>query len=178
MEKGPYQQYLRNNDFITWHVGCVRDIYIYIYVCVCVCVCVCACVCVCVWFGSNLSFKHVWLDNKDTFCLYILIKIISNILISVLVSDWNWWMNLPKSLRTISVNSSINSNLKPRHLSGNLKGSQSNYIDKMCESKYGSKSDCVKKAGKHNPNRWIYYDVKSTLNVSVSVTIIGAWISE
>ena len=27
-------------------------------------------VCVCVWLGSNLSFKHVWLNNKGTFCLY------------------------------------------------------------------------------------------------------------
>ena len=25
-------------------------------------------------FGSSLSFKHVWLDNKDTFCSYDLIK--------------------------------------------------------------------------------------------------------
>ena len=30
----------------------------------CVCVCVCACVCVCVLLGSNLSFKHGWLNNK------------------------------------------------------------------------------------------------------------------
>ena len=31
----------------------------------------------------------------------------------------------------------------------------------------------MKIAEKHNPNRGIYYNVKSTLNVSVSVTIIG-----
>ena len=30
------------------------------------------------------------------------------------------------------VNSSTNFNLKPRHLSGNLKGSKQNYIDKIC----------------------------------------------
>ena len=29
------------------------------------------------------TFKHVWLNNKDTFCLYSFIKIISNILIQV-----------------------------------------------------------------------------------------------
>ena len=31
------------------------------------------------------------------------------------------------------------------------------------ESKYGFKSDSMKVAEKHNPNRWIYYDLKSTL---------------
>ena len=37
-----------------------------------------------------------------------------------------------KALRTISVNSSTKSNLKPKHLLGNMKGSQENYIDNMC----------------------------------------------
>ena len=60
--------------------------------------------------------------NKDTFCLYYFIKILSSFLIRVLISDWNWWMNLPKALGTILVNSSTNSNLKPRHLSGKLRG--------------------------------------------------------
>ena len=32
------------------------------------------------------TFKHVWLNNKDTFCLYNIIKILSSFLISVLVS--------------------------------------------------------------------------------------------
>ena len=46
------------------------------------------------------------------------------------------------------------------------------------ESKYGSKSDSMKKAEKqNNPNRSIYCDVKSTLNVSVSITIIRTLIS-
>ena len=36
----------------------------------------------------------------------------------------------------------------------------------------------IKRADKHNPNRVIYYDVKSMLNVSVSVTIIRTLISE
>ena len=39
---------------------------------------------------------YVSLNNKDIFCLYNLIKILSNFLISVLVSGWNYWMNLPK----------------------------------------------------------------------------------
>ena len=43
--------------------------HIYIYVCVCVCVCV-----------------HIWLNNKDTFCLYNFIKILSSFQINVLVS--------------------------------------------------------------------------------------------
>ena len=45
------------------------------------------CVCVC-----NLN-------NKDTFCLCNFIKILSSFLISVLVSGWNWGMNLPKLSR-------------------------------------------------------------------------------
>ena len=40
--------------------------------------CVCVCVCVCVSLGSSLSFKHVWLNNKDTFCLDNFIKILSS----------------------------------------------------------------------------------------------------
>ena len=63
-------------------------IYIYIYICVCVCVCV--------WLSSSRSFNHVSLNCKDTFCLYNLIKILSSFLISVSVSGWNWWMDLPK----------------------------------------------------------------------------------
>ena len=46
------------------------------------------------------------------------------------------------------------------------------------ESKYELKTDSMKIAEKHNPNRGIYYDVKSTFNVSVSVTIIRTWISK
>ncbi len=69
--------------------------------CVCVCVCVClyiyihiyVCVCVCVKLGCCLSFNHVCLNNKDTFCLYNFNKILSSFLISVLVSSWNWLMN-------------------------------------------------------------------------------------
>ena len=38
----------------------------------------------------------------------------------------------PLVLGTISVNSSTNSNLKPKHLSGNLKGSLYNYIHQIC----------------------------------------------
>ena len=34
---------------------------------------------VCVYFGSSLLFKHVL--NKDTFCLYYFIKILSSFLI-------------------------------------------------------------------------------------------------
>ena len=48
----------------------------------------------------------------------------------------------------------------------------------MCRSPRMCIRLSVKIAEKHNPNRWIYYDVKSTLNVSVSVTIIRTWISE
>ena len=47
--------------------------------------------------GSSLSFKYVWLNNKDTFCLYNFIKILSEFPDKCLVlSGWNWWMNLPK----------------------------------------------------------------------------------
>ena len=83
----------------------------------------------------------------------------SSFLIGVFVSGWNWWMNLtktknlwnslkslfthesnpwwwamkgPKALGTILVYSSTNSNLKPKHLSGDLKGCWLNYIDKIC----------------------------------------------
>ena len=38
-------------------------------------------------------------------------------------NPWWWFMKGLKVLRTILVNSSTNSNLKLRHLSGNLKGS-------------------------------------------------------
>ena len=42
--------------------------------------------------------------------------------------------------------------------------------DDIYESKYGSKSDSMKKAEKHNNSyRWIYCDVKSTLDISVLV---------
>ena len=42
----------------------------------------------------------------------------------------------------------------------------------ICISKYGSKSDIMKKAeNQNNPNKGIYFDVKSTLNVAVSITI-------
>ena len=57
--------------------------------------CVCVCVCVCVWLGRNLLFKHIWLNNKDTFYLYDFIKILSSFLIIVLISGWNWLGNLP-----------------------------------------------------------------------------------
>ena len=71
------------------------------------CVCVCICVCVCVLLlllllGSSLSFMHVWLNNKDIFCVYNFIKILWSFLISVLVSGVNWWMNLPKLSRALS----------------------------------------------------------------------------
>ena len=83
----------------------------------------CVCVCVCLF---------ICLNNKDAFFLYNFIKILSSYLMSIFFSGWNRGMNLPKAsralssgvgLETISVNSSTNSNLKPRHLSGNLKGS-------------------------------------------------------
>ena len=58
--------------------------------------CVCVCVCVHVYLGSSHSFKHVSLYSKDMHCLYNLIKFLLSFLISVLVSGWNGWMNLPK----------------------------------------------------------------------------------
>ena len=78
------------------------NIYIYIRVCVrvWVCVLVSKCVCMCVWLGSSLSCKHVWLNNKDTFCLYSF-KSLSSFLISVLVLGWNWWINLSKLSRAL-----------------------------------------------------------------------------
>ena len=41
-------------------------------------------------------YIYVWLNNKDTFFLYIFIKILSSFLINVLVSGWNWWMIFTK----------------------------------------------------------------------------------
>ena len=54
-----------------WYICIIYmyNIYIYIYmydIYMCVCVCVCVCVSAC-----------VWLNNKDTFCLYNVIKILS-----------------------------------------------------------------------------------------------------
>ena len=47
--------------------------------------------------------NHVWLNNKDTNCLYNLIKSLSSFLVKdVLFPDWNWWMNLPKLSRALS----------------------------------------------------------------------------
>ena len=58
---------------------------------------------VCVWFGSSPSFKHVLLNNKDTFCLYNFIRVISDsFLTSVLVLGWSWLMNLLKLSRALS----------------------------------------------------------------------------
>ena len=71
-------------------------IYIYIYIYV---VCVCVCVCVCVWLVSSLSFNHVWLDNKDTLCLYNFIKFLFSFQVSILVLGWNWKMNIQKLFR-------------------------------------------------------------------------------
>ena len=58
--------------------------------------------CVCVWLGSNLSFKQVWINNQDTFCVNDFNKILSSFQVSVFVSDWKWWMNLPKLPRALS----------------------------------------------------------------------------
>ncbi len=63
--------------------------------------------CVCVYLANSLFFKHDLLNNRDTYCLYNFIKILSSFLISVLVSGWNWWMNLPelsKALLDLSQN--------------------------------------------------------------------------
>ena len=60
------------------------------------------CVCVCVWLGSSRSFKHVSLNSKDKFCLYNLFEILSSFPISVLVSGWNWSMDLPKLSQALS----------------------------------------------------------------------------
>ena len=38
--------------------------------------CVCVCVCVCVYLANSLLFKHAWLNNKDTSCLYNFIKVL------------------------------------------------------------------------------------------------------
>ena len=42
------------------------------------------------------------------------------------------------------------------------------FLKGQYESKYGLKSDSMKVAEKHKPNRWIYYDVKSTLKIPYS----------
>ena len=79
----------------TYYLTRKTKAYKYIYICVCVCVCV--------WLDSSLSFKHVWLNNKDTLCLYDLIKTLSSFLRSVLLSGWNWWMTLPRLSRVFRI---------------------------------------------------------------------------
>ena len=88
------------------------DIYIYIYIYIYVCVCV---------LDSSLSFKHVWLNNKDTFRLYNLIKILSSFLMCVLVSGWNWRMNLPKMSLALLDKTVLLMNLKNRMSSMEIK---------------------------------------------------------
>ena len=44
---------------------------------------------------------HVWLNNKDTFCLYNFSRILPSFLKSVLVLGWSWWINLPKLSRAL-----------------------------------------------------------------------------
>ena len=55
-----------------------------------------------VLLGSSYSFKHVSLNSKEKFFLYNSIKILLSFLIRVLVSGWNWWMNLPKLFLALS----------------------------------------------------------------------------
>ena len=50
-------------------------------------------------YGRQLP---TWLNNKDTFCLYNFIRILSNFLMRVLVLGWSWLMNLLKLSRTLS----------------------------------------------------------------------------
>ena len=44
----------------------------------------------------HYNIYNVLWNSKDKFCLNNLSKILLSFLISVLVSDWNWWMNFPK----------------------------------------------------------------------------------
>ena len=90
MWSGPQEYVPFEFDLTSPVVSRVSISYIYIYIYIYMCVCVCVCVCVC------LSFKHVWLNNKDTFLSINFIKIVSSFLISVLVLGWNWEMNLSK----------------------------------------------------------------------------------
>ena len=71
----------------TFSLSLSLYIYIYIYVCVCVCVCVC--------FGSISSLIHISLNNEDSFCLRILVSVLSGCCIDFMVSGWNWLMNPP-----------------------------------------------------------------------------------
>ena len=72
------------SSFYTWKNYIIRRLshYTYIYTCVCVCVCE--------KLGSSLSFKHVWLNNKDTFYLHNFIRILS----CFLALGSSWKMNL------------------------------------------------------------------------------------
>ena len=70
--------YWKGNFPIALDYGHQLYLYIYIYIYVCVCVYV--------WLGSCLSFKHVWLNDKNTFCLYNFIRILLSFLIRVLSS--------------------------------------------------------------------------------------------
>ena len=45
---------------------------------------------------------HVSFNKKDKFCLYDLFKILSSFLISVLVSGWDFSMNLQRLSRALS----------------------------------------------------------------------------
>ena len=111
-------------------------------------------VCVPLWTnalrkGINPSFDRRGRLGSLAFVRQLILKK-ENLWIQLYVTSYSWWRGW------------INTHTRP-------------YI---YESKYGSKSDSMTIAKKHNLYRWIYYDVKSTLNVSVSVTIIRTWISE
>ena len=83
--------------------------------------------CVCVWLGSSLSFKRIWLNNRDTFCLYNFIKFPDKCLGFKLemVDEFSKIKYNKEKMNTLRgfINSSTHSNLKPSHLSGNLRGS-------------------------------------------------------
>ena len=48
-----------------------------------------------------MMMMYYKINNKDTYGLYDFIKVLSRFLIIVLVSGWNWWMNLPKLSRAL-----------------------------------------------------------------------------
>ena len=59
---------------------------------------------------ANFTYIYIYIyiyiyvssNSKDKFCLYKLFKILLSFLISVLVSGWNWGMNLPKLSQALS----------------------------------------------------------------------------
>ena len=72
------------DEYISYTLSClltvrIRRVYIYIYTLL-----ILIYIYIYIYRGTWLSFGHVWLNDKDIYCLFSFIKILSSFLISVL----------------------------------------------------------------------------------------------